>query len=161
MKRLLFCGFCLLLVAAAASAQYLVITVPVRDGLNPVVVPPITTYRWETASGSPDPAEVRWILEPLGDHNDSWQETIHYIRTNPDAAGWYPWQPYSPPDVGTLWTTPATAGGNYVFAVHGRDAGGVPDTLFDENWNVRRIRVMEGPVPVERTTWSRLKALFR
>ena len=117
MKRLLMLAFFFLIGPVTALAQSLVITIPARDGYNPIQVPPVTTYRWQTASGQTDPAEVRWILEPLSNHNDSWQETIQFITDNPQAPGWYPWQTYDPPDVGTYWTTPWTEGGLYVFAV--------------------------------------------
>jgi hypothetical protein len=161
MKRLLLFSLCLLLCTQAAFAQDLSITFPRRAGFNPVDVPPITTYRWQTVADSPDPAEVRWILEPLSSHNGNWLETMEYIRNNPDSPGWHPWRTYDPPGVGTSWTTPPTDGGFYVFAVHGKDSDGNASTVFDEDFNLRRIRVREGAVPIEENTWSQIKALFR
>lgn len=126
---------------AQPSAEFLEITIPLRVGLNPAVRTPIAAYLWQTYAGSPDPVEVRWIMEPLSLHNDDWPETMDYIRNNPDAPHWSAWQPYSPPDIGTFWVSPVLDLGFYVFAVQGRDGGGVTDTDFSEDRNMRRVMV--------------------
>lgn len=141
MKRALLIGLGILLLSSAVYAQYLEITIPVRCGLAPAFRPLIATYLWQTIDGSPDPAEVRWIMIPTADFNESYDATIEYIRTHPDASEWSEWVTYNPPDIGTSWTSSALNYGPYVFAVHGRDSEGNANTVFDEDYNVRRIMV--------------------
>ncbi len=153
MKRLLLIALGLLLFASAASAQfvYINITMPHSVGLTPAVVPPIMTYRWESRGqppGQPPVAEVRWILEPVAYHDDSFEATIDWIRSNPDAPWWSDWQTIDPPDSGTSWTTPPTDFGLYVFAIHGRDSTGNTNWVFDEAYNVRRILVSSRTGPL-------------
>jgi hypothetical protein len=134
---------------AQPSTEFLEITIPLRVGLNPAVRPPIASYWCQTYAGSPDPVEVRWIIEPLSNHNDDWYETMDYIRNNPDAPNWFAWQPYSPPDIGTRWISPVVEYGFYLVAVQGIDDGGITDTDFSEDRNMRRVMVgsrATGPV---------------
>jgi hypothetical protein len=121
--------------------QYLEITIPVFSGLNPALRPPVATYQWQTIAGSVDPAEVRWIFISTQEFNDSYSETADYIRNNPDAVEWSPWEPFDPPGAGTSWTSPPRDYGPYVFAVQGRDstAALLEDFSFDRN--MRRILV--------------------
>lgn len=101
---------------------------------------PITTYQWQTLSGVPDPAEFRFILlagnEILADDYPTIED---YIRNNPDAPQWSPWQAYGPST--TSWTTPPLDFGPYVFAVQGRDADGNRCDEFTLERNMRRVRV--------------------
>jgi hypothetical protein len=117
------------------------VTIPLYNGLNPASRTPVATYEWQTLAGSTDPAEILWIMVPLADHNNDWNETIDYIRSNPAAPEWSAWQPYSPPSAGTSWTSPPLDIGLYMFAVHGRDSGGITDDLFFDERNLRRVVV--------------------
>jgi hypothetical protein len=117
------------------------VTVPLETVSNPAFRIPAATYEWQTAPGSDDPAEVRWIFVPVAEHNDDFNETEAYIRNNPGAPEWSSWQSYTPPSTGTSWTSPAVVFGYYVFAVHGRDGGGAADWEFDLGRNMRRILV--------------------
>jgi hypothetical protein len=132
--------------ASTASAQtpphFVEITVPLATtGLNPAFRTSIATYEWQTDSGSPDPAEVRWIMVPASEHNGSLSETEDYVRTNPDAPEWSAWYPYAPPSTGTSWTSPPMELGLYVFAVEGKDAAGNTDGDFTLDRNLRRVVV--------------------
>lgn len=102
---------------------------------------PVATYEWKTAAGSTDPAEIRWIMVPRSEHNDDYAQAEEYIRNNPDAPEWSPWQPYAPPSAGTSWTSPPLAYGGYVFAVHGRDADGNTDTEFVWWRNLKHVLI--------------------
>jgi hypothetical protein len=124
-----------------AQTQFLEITIPLQAGLNPALRPPIATYLWQTYLGNPDPVEVRWIIVPTGAFNNSWWETEEYIRNNPGSTYWSVWHPYSPPDVGTSWTSVPLDLGNYVFAVQGKGAGGELDEEFVLERNMRRVQV--------------------
>lgn len=118
-------------------------------GITPADVPPISTFRWRASDGTPDPAEVRYILLSTAPFGNSYAQTIQYIRTNPDSPDWSTWETYAPPDVGTSWTTPPLEYGDYVFAVHGRDSEGNTETLFVEPRNIRRIKIaprVSGPL---------------
>jgi len=145
--------------AAITVERFLVITVPAVSGLNPVNVPPITTFRWGTWSGHADPAEYRRILVSTTGFGGSFSATEDYIRNNRGAPEWSSWMEYSPPDVGTYWTTPPMSAGYYVFAVQGRDASGEAEQEFDFV-NMRRIRVI-GTVPIELIRWGHLKARYK
>ena len=144
---------------AAAVAQSLYVTVPAASGFNETWVPPITTYRWTTIGGHPNPAEVRQILVNTAGFEGDWAATQDYIRNNPNAPEWSPWQSYSPPSTGTYWTTPWQPGGYYVFAVQGRDELGNEEPNFDLLLNMRRIRVI-APVPTESESWGHIKVLY-
>jgi len=127
---------------AQNPAPLVEITIPLQVGLNPAHRPPVATYEWQTLSGSADPAEVRWIIVPLVEHNNDWYEAEQYVRDNADAPEWSPWQPYSPPGTGTSWTSePALDYGLYVFAVQGRDGAGNVDAEFTLDRNLRRVVV--------------------
>jgi hypothetical protein len=119
------------------------IVIPLLNGLIPAHRTPVATYEWQTAPGSADPAEVRWIMVPLADHNGDWNETIDYIRNNPGAPEWSAWQTYSPPSTGMSWTSPPLNYGRYVFAVHGRDDVGNTDDVFLPERNLRRVLVSQ------------------
>ena len=145
--------------AATTVERFLVITVPGASGLNPVKVPPITTFRWETWSGHADPTEYRRIFVNTAGFGGSFSATENYIRNNPGAPEWSSWMDYSPPGVGTYWTTSPTPAGYYVFAVQGRDASGEAEQEFDLV-NMRRIHVI-GTVPTESIRWGLLKSWYR
>ena len=115
-------------------------TVPLKNFVSAQRTP-VATYEWQTATGSDDPAEVRWIMVNAADHNDDYNETEEYIRNNPGAPEWSPWQTYSPPSTGTSWTSPLLDSGRYVFAVHGRDENGNTDTEFVLWRNIKRILI--------------------
>ncbi|NIO29265.1 MAG: hypothetical protein GTO29_12015 [Candidatus Latescibacteria bacterium] len=123
------------------QTTFLEVTIPVYSGLNPALVPPITTIRWQTIHGAQHPDSVQWMMISTKPFDDSWNETLEYIRTNPDAPEWSPWHPYDPAnDIGTSWTTPPQDFGAYVFAVHGKK-GDIVGQEFDWVRNVRRIIV--------------------
>ncbi len=136
----------LLCIIAPASSAITVpprveITVPLLTTSNPAFRIPAATYEWQTAPGSDDPAEVRWIFVPVAEHNGDFNETENYIRNNPGAPEWSSWQTYASPSTGTSWTSPAVDFGYYVFAVHGRDDIGTVDWEFVLERNMRRILV--------------------
>ena len=155
---LVICASIATRLGAVDTTRYLIITVPVAEGVSPVTVSPITTFQWTTLSGNPDPAEYRHILVDTGAFGGSFLAAEDYIRNNPAAPEWCPWQPYSPPDTGTYWTTPWLPAGYYVFGVQGRDAAGNAEQEFDLA-NLRRVSVLGG-VPTDPITWGRLKALY-
>lgn len=125
----------------ATPLRFLETTNPVRFSLNPSDVSPVTTYEWRTLPGSDDPAEVRVILLSTHPFNSSFNQTLTYIRTVPNAPEWSAWMPYLPPGVGMSWTSPPMDLGTYVFAVQGRDATGVAEPEIDETRNALRIRI--------------------
>jgi hypothetical protein len=125
-----------------AQPHFLEITIPVYNGFNPASRPPIAPYEWQTLEGSPDPAEVRFIMVSASNFSDNYAQTLDYIRNNPNAPEWSPWEPYAPPDVGTSWTSPPMDFGPYVFAVQGRDAQGAAEEEFDLTRNARYVRVV-------------------
>lgn len=136
-------GFSVPSSVAITVPPYVEITVPLNTGLNPAHRTPVAVYEWQTAPGSDDPAEVRWILVPVAEHNDDFNETENYIRNNPGAPEWSSWQSYVPPSTGTSWTSPEIAFGYYVFAVQGRDQFGTTDGEFALDRNMRRIVVSQ------------------
>jgi hypothetical protein len=120
---------------------FIEITIPTPTGLTPALVPPITTFQWQTAEGAEDPDSVRWILKDV--EGNDFAGTIAYLRDHFDEAPWSPWHAYDPDtDTGTSWTTPATDFGSYILAVHGKEDG-VVNRVLDERLNVRRIRVSQ------------------
>jgi hypothetical protein len=89
-----------------------------------------------------DPDSVRWILVDTDWHDGSWNETLDYIRNNPNAPEWSSWYFYDAPnDSGKFWTTPPLDFGQYVFAVHGKTIDGVVGEEFDFIRNARRLLV--------------------
>jgi len=126
--------------SSATQVHYLEITIPLQIGLNPAMRPPVATYEWQTIAGSPDPAEYRWMMISAIPFNNNYHQTEEYIRNNPDAPEWSSWQTYAPP-IGTFWTSPVMDYGRYVFAVQGRDGGGIAETDFSLDRNIRRIMV--------------------
>jgi len=132
-----------------AQTEFLEITIPLQVGISPPARTPIATYYWRTFAGNPDPVEVRWIMVSTANHDNDWYQTEDYIRNNPDAPEWSPWHPYSPPGVGTYWTSPPTPFGTYVFAVQGKGASGEVDEDFVLARNMRRVLISartNGPV---------------
>jgi hypothetical protein len=124
------------------------IKVPRRAGqsLTPAQVPSIATYRWvaedfvNTNLESQEPDSVRWILHPVP--SNDFPGGIKYVRDNPNSEEWSDWHNYrAPEDSGKSWTTPPTDLGTYVFAVQAKDEAGAVTPVFDEAFNVRRIRV--------------------
>jgi hypothetical protein len=133
----------------AAQLRFLEITNPPHFGLTPSDVSPVYTYEWRTLAGSADPAEMRLIFLSTQPFNSSYAATLAYIRQTPDAPEWSPWMPYSPPNVGTSWTSPPMEFGGYVLAVQGRDAMGVVEPEIDETRNAVRLRIamrVNGPL---------------
>jgi hypothetical protein len=121
------------------SDAFIEITLPRRSGLNPALVPPVTTFRWRTISGVEDPDSVRWVLEPA---DDGYAQALADLRTDPESANWSPWHAYDPSsDVGTYWTTPPLPLGPFVLAVQGKLGDVIGGLEFDERYNARRIRV--------------------
>jgi hypothetical protein len=123
--------------------RFVEITSPRPFAFTPADVPPVWTYEWKTVDGNEDPAEVRFVLLSTRIFNNSYSQTIAYLRGNPDAPEWSPWTAYLPPDVGTAWTSPPMDYGQYVFAVQGRDANGVVEPLLEEPRNVRRVKIQQ------------------
>jgi hypothetical protein len=126
-------------------------------GLTPSEVPPIATYEWTAVDYVDDlvtrqpPDSVHWALVSTRNHNESYLETIDYLRTAASAHDWYPWVYYSAPhDSGKMWTTPPMEFGDYVFAMRAKDEAGAVTPVLDEHRNVRRIKVSR------RTTGPRL-----
>ena len=66
---------------APAQGVFLEITIPVANGLNPAIRPPIATYEWKTVIGSPDPAEVRYAFVSTDAHSGSYSLTENYLLT--------------------------------------------------------------------------------
>jgi len=124
------------------------IEVPRSQGLNQLLVPPLTTFQWVAKDWSKDgepvePTAVRSILvHTLGFGGDPIR-TLEYIRTTPDAEEWTDWIPYSTPgDSGKFWRPELPlAFGTYVFAVQALDEAGAISPVFDTRRNVRNIRV--------------------
>jgi hypothetical protein len=125
------------------------IDIPRRNQFNPAQVPPITTFRWTATDFisdmrlSQDPDSVSYLLEPLVKHNNSWNETIAWIRDLPvDSPEWGDWVWYgAPEDSGKTWTTPPNDLGQYVFAIRALDEAGAITPVFDEDYNMRRVLV--------------------
>ena len=131
---------------ADGAGADIMITIPRYTGFNPALVPPITTFRWETAGGVEPPDSVSWILESA---QDGFAQTIAYLRDQFDAVAWSPWHAYDPDhDAGTSWTTPPIDFGPYILAVRSK-TGDETNRVLDEQLNLRRIRVAtrsSGPV---------------
>jgi hypothetical protein len=126
----------------ANGGPFLEATIPACASLNPAQIPPITTFEWQTIDGAEDPDSVRWILLSTHYFNDSWDETLDYIRDNPDAPEWFPWKAYDPSnDTCTSWTTYPLDYGPYVFAVHGWDVDTTACQSFDFGRNAVRALV--------------------
>jgi len=134
------------------------ILIPVRVSLNPASVPPITTIRFEASDLDNADADlsVRWALVGLleGGLGGDWEDTIDYLRKDPDVlneygkteedseAEWTDWMPYESNGQGFMeWTTPPVDYGGYIFAVQTRDPCDGFTEVLDEVYNVRRIRV--------------------
>ena len=132
------------------------VRVPSASGLNPALVPPITTFRWtatdyvSTDAQVQDPDSVRLIIVPTSRFNGQWNPTLEYIRKNPNAPEWSKWKWYgAPDDSGKFHTSRALDFGSYYFAVQAKDEAGAVTPVFDLASNVRRILVGErtsGPI---------------
>ena len=105
-------------------------------------------YAWHKLDGADAPAEVRWILlstEAFG----SYDATAVHIRENPADPNWSAWTTYAASSRSMSWTSPEMDHGEYVFAVHGRDAAGVSSDDFTFDRNMLRVVVNgdeHGPV---------------
>jgi hypothetical protein len=124
------------------------ITYPEYGGLNPLPTPSIATFHWiakdyiDNIDSQQEPAFVRWILVPRFEDDVDWQQTLEYIRQNPDAPEWSAWQDYwTPSNTGNSLTTEPLDFGGYMFAVQAKDEAGAVTPVFDERRNVRRIFV--------------------
>jgi hypothetical protein len=125
------------------------IQIPVKNQLNPAEVPPITTFRWDAVDfisnrmQRQDPDSVTFLLEPIGNHNDDWMETLSWLRNLAvDAPEWGGWRWYkAPEDSGKFWTTPPKDQGSYMFAIRAKDEAGAVTPVLDEERNVRRLVV--------------------
>jgi len=128
------------------------ITVPAPDfGLTPAAIPPVSTFEWSKDPPHPAPDSVQWALVNTAQHNNSYSQTIDYLRGPASAPDWYPWVQFNAPaDEGTSWTTPPLDFGDYVFAVRGKDEEGEINPILVEPVNVRRAKVLApgsvGPV---------------
>ena len=91
----------------SAQPVFLEITNPPHFTNTPSAISPVYTYEWRTVPGHDDPAEIRFIFPNTASFNPSFFATLHYIRLNPNAPEWSPWQPCSPPGFGI--TVPACA----------------------------------------------------
>lgn len=130
------------------------ILVPRSAGLTPALVPSITTYSWSardfvnTEQEILEPDSVRYILRSV--EGNDFIGAIDYIRQHPHAPEWSDWLFYrAPNDAGKSWTTPPIDYGPYVFAVQAMDEAGAVTPVFDETYNVRRVRVSNrstGPI---------------
>ena len=126
-----------------AGSTYINITDPPANLEDPVIVGPMTTFRWLPRQGSSRPAEIRWILVGGDRWKDEWDGMLDWIRSKGHAVEWTNWYKYEGqywPAPG-YWTTPMLKRGSYVFAVQGRDGNGVEETEFDFQWNARKILV--------------------
>jgi len=124
------------------------VKVPVYNGLNVALLPPVTKFQWEAKDyvdnvrTSQDPDSVRWILMPRLPDDLTWQKTLRYIQRNPNAPEWSHYVYYrAPGDSGKFWTTKPLEFGNYMFAVQAKDEAGAVSPVFDERRNVRRILI--------------------
>ncbi|HER20054.1 MAG TPA: hypothetical protein ENO14_03305, partial [Chromatiales bacterium] len=122
------------------------ITVPGARPGNSLLVAPVSTFQWRATDYLQDlekplePDSVRWMLRAVD--GTGYGGAINYIRTHPNAPDWYPWYPYDAEgDSGHFWTTPPVDLGSYVFAVQAKDEAGAVTPVFDEYYNVRRLRV--------------------
>jgi len=153
---------------ALTLSPRVIIDVPRKNGLNPALLPPITTFRWTATDfvtdmlTTQDPESTQWALVDTRNFNEDWRATVDYLRKVPevlDAFGktpedsdneWYPWAWYrAPEDSGKFWTTPPLEFGPYIFAMRAKDEAGAITPVLDENENVRRVRVSTrstGPV---------------
>ncbi len=109
-----------------------VITQPLKKGLDPSKVPPISTFKWiatdydDSDEEVLEPDSVSWILEPLVDHNYDWLATIDWIRNLPvESPEWGQWKWYGAPgDSNKFWTTEPIPPEMYVFAIRVLDEAG-------------------------------------
>jgi len=134
---------------ARTLAPVVTINTPVRNGLNPALVPPITKFQWTATDfvsdefSQQDPESVQWALVSTKPFNDRWVKTINYLRTDPASEKeWSPWKYYKlPGDSGHFWTTNPKEFGNYIFAIRAKDEAGAVTPVLDEESNVRRVLV--------------------
>ena len=125
------------------------IETPRTFGFTIAQVPPIPTFRWNandfisSREETQPPDSVRSILVPTQRFAGGFDETTRYIRENPAAPEWTPWEYYSAPgDTGKFWHPEDELGfGSYVFAVQVKDEAGAVSPVFDLNRNMRRIRI--------------------
>jgi len=131
----------------------LYISIPVRRGLNPALVPPITTFRFNAFDDDNDREDlaVRWAMVSISEFDESWNDAIDYLRKDPavltqygkteaDAeAEWTAWVAFEPRHM-SVTMGPLDFGG-YIFAVQTRDPCDAFLEELDEVRNVRRIRV--------------------
>ena len=132
------------------------VTIPRAElGITAADMPPISTISWLATDyidddiSKQDPDSVQWAMVSTKLHNNSYVETISYLRTLASAADWYPWSWYrAPQDSGKSWTTPPLEFGDYVFAIRAKDEAGAVTPVLTEPVNVRRIKVaarLSGP----------------
>jgi len=125
------------------------ILLPRRVGLNPARVPPIATFWWvaqdfvDDYSTVQDAESVSYLLEPISNHDDDWNETISWIRALPvEAPEWGEWVSYEEDSTGAMrWTTPPQDVGGYMFAIRAKDEAGAITPVFEETRNLRRVLV--------------------
>lgn len=139
------------------------ITTPRAElGITAADMPPISTIVWNATDyidddiSKQDPDSVQWAMVSTRNYNNSYAETITYLRNNPNAPDWYPWSWYrAPQDSGKSWTTPPLEFGDYVFAIRAKDEAGAVTPVLTEPVNVRRIKVqarISGPTFVVTST---------
>ncbi|HEU4930261.1 MAG TPA: hypothetical protein VFU38_10575 [Candidatus Krumholzibacteria bacterium] len=135
-------NFAFLTLSSSALAQpgptFFEVTSPLFFPLTPSDVPPLWTYEWQVVLNGADPADARYVLLSTSNFGDSYQVALAYLNSTENAPEWSAWAPYVA--VGTSWTSPAMAYGNYVFAVQGRDQQGTAE-LIDIGRNARFIKI--------------------
>jgi hypothetical protein len=132
------------------------VDVPRATGLNPALVPPITTFSWtgkdyvSNIQQVQEPDSSRHILLSTKGFGEDWDATLLYIQTTPDDDRWSDWDYYRQPgDTGKFWTSPPLDLGPYIFAIQVKDEAGAVSPVFDLASNTRRVLVGQratGPV---------------
>lgn len=125
------------------------VIIPRATGVEPAQVPPVTTFKWVATDfvsnelEVQEPESIRTILVNTKFHGGRTQQTLDYIRKNPNAPEWTSWRNYQTAgDTGKVWTTPPLSiPDSYVFAIQAKDEAGAVNPVFDLARNVRFILV--------------------
>ncbi len=148
--------------ARTISPEVRITTPRAELGLTAADMPPISTLVWNATDyvdddiSKQDPDSVQWAMVSTKGHNNSYLDTIAYLRSPGSLPDWYPWSWYrAPEDSGKSWTTPPLEYGDYVFAIRAKDEAGAVTPILVEPVNVRRIKVaprISGPTFVVTST---------
>ncbi len=136
------------------------IQVPLNRGVQPALVPPISTFRWTAQDkiqdefSVQDPESVQWALVNtirFAGVGDRFAAALDYLNDDSASADeWSKWVWYgAPQDSGKFWTTPPMPFGDYMFAIRAKDEAGAVTPILDERYNARRVTVSRrstGPV---------------